>query len=74
VLLYLINLVERKKQADAAPQKPPSTGPIPPALDEAIARVMALGFEHQQALEALLKANGDVGKASMILSGAQVSR
>jgi len=42
-------------------------------LDEAIARVMALGFEHQQALEALLKTNGDVGKASMMLSGTEVS-
>ncbi|XP_065910990.1 protein mono-ADP-ribosyltransferase PARP6-like [Dysidea avara] len=64
-------LVDKKHQANAAPPKTLSTAPIPPVLDEAIARVMALGFEHQQTLEALLKTNGDVGKASMMLSGTQ---
>lgn len=36
--------------------------------DEAIARVMALGFDHQQAVGAIIKAKGDVGEASMMLS------
>ena len=40
--------------------------------DEAIARVMALGFDHQEALEAIIKAKGDVGEASMMLSCDQV--
>jgi len=71
-MVVFLTTVDKKHQADVAPQKTPSTAPIPPVLDEAIARVMALGFEHQQALEALLKTNGDVGKASMMLSGTQV--
>lgn len=41
--------------------------------DEAIARVMALGFDHQQAVAAIIKAKGDVGEASMILSCVQVT-
>ena len=69
-----VTTVDKKHQANAAPPKTLSTAPIPPVLDEAIARVMALGFEHQQTLEALLKTNGDVGKASMMLSGTQVSK
>ena len=40
--------------------------------DEAIARVMALGFDHQQAVDAIIKAKGDVGEASMMLSCDQV--
>lgn len=40
--------------------------------DEAIARVMALGFDHQQAVGAIIKAKGDVGEASMMLSCDQV--
>jgi len=40
--------------------------------DEAIAKVMALGFDHQQAVDAIMKAEGDVGVASMMLSCDQV--
>lgn len=40
--------------------------------DEAIAKVMALGFNHPQAVDAIIKAKGDVGEASMMLSCDQV--
>lgn len=40
--------------------------------DEAIAKVMALGFDHHQAVKAIIKAKGDVGVASMMLSCDQV--
>ena len=41
--------------------------------DEAIAKVMALGFDHHQAVDAIIKAKGDVGEASMMLSCDQVT-
>ena len=41
--------------------------------DEAIAKVMALGFDHQQAVNAIIKAKGDIGEASMMLSCDQVT-
>lgn len=34
---------------------------------------MALGFDHQQTVHAIIKAKGDVGEASMMLSCDQVT-